>query len=572
MNGLVRKRSLLLVFGLVAGVYGANWVEDGGFESDRPLLWRGASLEHQNVHSGKGAVRIDRDEGKADVTARYSRPVELNQKEPEAIMASFWMRFDSPKRTGKPRGGMTFLMELEDGTSLAWYGPFELRSSEMGSWVYREHRWMPKAPVKRIRPAVYLQGCSGSICVDDLYLGPCQELAAPPRSTIPMAVSAKNGRCSDWGQVEFRSLRPNAHVFQLEGGDRSNLELTSEIEVKRSAPVYLTSSWGSQYWTLYSPPRRELVQIYTDERIELSNPGPQTWALRMSGFSNGASKLAASGYVFLTECTKNFLLYPTKGGTSKDWDIAENDLLSRFLGPNGTAAAFSLADLRSYRIAVAAWRGGGTLKIRPTLTDARGQVVPLYALELRAAGDGRSVTLRPEIAFDGVPTGYYLGELRETAARVKVTGTARLSTPSGIKEESIDVDVSPASDEPTSLPVAAKPLPLLGWSVPSYEFSTKISHCAPSLQREVADAKAAGLTKLLIHARTSSETLFRSRFAAPATLTECDVLEAAVAAGKKESVPIYAAYLLGTAQPEDLKAHPDWAMIGRDGEPQDWYC
>ncbi|MCX7826550.1 MAG: family 10 glycosylhydrolase, partial [Verrucomicrobiae bacterium] len=330
--------------------------------------------------------------------------------------------------------------------------------------------------------------------------------------------------------------------------------------VKRTAPVCLTSAWGSQYWTLYSPPRRELAQIYTHERIDLSKPGAQTVRVRMSGFHNGASDLAASGYVFLTDCNKSFLVYST--GKPNAWDTIQCELLSRVLGPTGVTAPFSLADLRAWRLEVAMRHG----RARPTLTDAQNRVVPLYGLNLRTqAGHA----LAPEIADDGVPTGDYLLP-PNLAGPVKICGKVRLATPDGIREELIEKTVTPDAER------AAKPvlprLDLLGWGAPSYEFSTKSSHAAESMRQEIADAKAAGLTKLLIHARTSKETLYPSRIALPSTITEGDALALAVAEGRKQGVEIYAACILGVAQPDDLKAHPDWAMIGRSGKPEDWYC
>ena len=297
------------------------------------------------------------------------------------IMASFWMRFDAKQQTGPIRGGVTFRVEMAGGEAMAWYGAFGLDASEMGSWVYREHRWMPKAPVARIQPSVYLRGCEGAIFVDDLYLGPPTKMPTPPREPIPLAVTGGNGRFSDWAQFAFANLRCNAHVFHLSGANEANLELTCDLDVKRPAPVYLTSAWGSQYWTLYCPPRRELAQIYTDERMDLSKPGRQTIPIRMSGFATGASDLAVSGYVFITECSKSFLVYdvrkpagqpyrdPKTGQTFSYWDTTKIDLLSRALGPAGVAAAFSLADLRSYRLDVSSRGDGTAVKVRPTLTD-----------------------------------------------------------------------------------------------------------------------------------------------------------------------------------------------------------
>ncbi|MBI5820068.1 MAG: family 10 glycosylhydrolase [Verrucomicrobia bacterium] len=576
--------ALLIGGGLCLPAFAGNWIQNGDFESDQPPQWSGATVEHEVVHAGKGSLRLEEPAGKNSVSARH-QPIEVNQKEPEMIMASFWMRFDARRQTGPIRGGVTFVAEMADGTSMAWYGPFELNASEMGSWVYREHRWKPKAPVTRIRPAVYLRGCEGAICVDDLYLGPPVDAPSPPRATIPLAVTGGSGRFTDWAKVAFGSLRPSAHVFHLSGTNATNLELACDVNVKKTAPAYLTSAWGSNYWTLYSPERRELAQIFTDERIDLSKPGPQTVRVRMNGFANRASDLAASGYVFITDGAKNFLIYDprkpagerykdsTTGQTFTHWDTIKIELLSRVLGPTGVTAPFSLADLRSYRFAVTARRDGNIVKVRPTLADAQNNVVPLYGLDLRAEAAGKRMALVAEVADDGVPTGDYLGQMpTDTNGSLKVFGKVRLATPAGIREELIEESVSLAAATASAAKPSLPPLDLLGWGYTSYELSTKASHGPQSMRLLVADAKAAGVTKLLIHARTSRETLYPSRIAAPATVAECDLLALATAEGKKQGVNIYAAYVLGIAQPDDLKAHPDWAMIGRNGKPGDWYC
>ena len=561
-----------------------NWIENGDFESEAPKLWQGAHLDRQVVRSGKGALRLDKPAERLRVSASYGRPIELNQTEPETIMASFWMRFEAKRQTGPIRGGVTFRVEMADGTALAWYGSFALDPSEMGSWVYREGRWKPRAPIARIQPAVYLRGCEGSLYVDDLYLGPPVKLAPPPRATTPLAVTGSSGRFTGWPRFQFIDFRPTAHVFHLRGRNEANLELTCEIDVKRPAPAYLTSAWGSQYWTLYCPPRRELVQIYTDERLDLSVPGRRTLPVRMCGFSDRASDLAASGYLFVTEDSKSFLVYSTekrKGERYKDprtghtfsyWDTVEVKLLSRALGPSGVAAPFSLADLSSYRLSVSARADGDAVRVRPTLTDARGSAVPLYGLALRGKAQDKELKLAPELAADGVPTGDYLARFPgEKPRSITVRGTVRLACPGGTKEELIDTTVAVAPPVATAAPALPR-LDLLGWGYPGYSLSPKASHGPDSMRRLIADARASGVTRLLVHARTSKETLYPSRIAPAATVGEWDTLAQAVKEGSRQGVEIHAAYILGIAQEADLKAHPEWAARGRGGKPNGWYC
>jgi uncharacterized lipoprotein YddW (UPF0748 family) len=556
---------------------GENWIVNGDFES-LPLGWVGAVLDREVVHAGQGALRLDTRADRGENIARYARPIDVNQDQPATIQAAFWMRFDAKCQTGGSRGGVTLRVEMADDTALSWYAPFGLSSAEMGSWVYREHRWKPKVPVKRIRPAVYLRGCEGSLRIDDLYLGPVASLSVPPRKTIPLAVTGSAGRFTHTGRLEFLDFSPHAHVFHLGPKNETNLELTSRVRIDQAAPGYLTSAWGSQYWTLYSPERRELAQIYTDERLDLSRQGEHTFAMRMSGFAPGASDLAATGYAFITDCRKPFLIYGSEKPQTTNqighrmWDTVEANPLSRFLGPSGLAAPFSLADLRSYHLAVSAQAEGNRVLIRPTLQDAQNRVVPLYGLDLRAQAGGKMLTFKVDLAADGSPTGQYVALSPGGApSSIRVTGTVRLVTPTAAREASLDEQVTVRPTRSTTVP-PGRPLDLVGWGNPSYELSAKASHGPESMRRLVADARAAGVTKLLIHARTSTETLYPSRIAPSTGTSEWDALAAAVAEGKRQEVAIHAAYILGIAQAVDLKAHPDWAMLDRGGKPTGWYC
>lgn len=582
MRGLCIIIALLAVCVTGAG-WAENWIDNGDFEAEEPLLWAGGSIQHEIVHSGKGALRVDMPEGQESLSARYGEGVEVNQSEPETLMAAFWLRLEATRQTAAVRGGVTFHVDFDDGPYLAWYGPFEFKPEEMGSWVYHEARWKPKAPVARIRPAVYMRGFEGSIYVDDIYLGPVTELPEVERTTIPVSVTGSSGRFTEWPRFEIARFEPIAHVFHLSGENETSLELACEIDVKRPAPVYLTSAWGSQYWTLYCPERRELAEIYTDERLDLSQEGKRTIPIRMSAFSDHGYDLAPGGYVFLTERFKSFLIYSTEkaegepyedartGKTFNYWDTVKVNRLSRVVGPSGVAAPFSLADLSSYELSVTADESARVVRVRPVLTDAQGNVVPLHGLSLTAKAGDRTAALEAEVAEDGVPTGAYRWPLQgEAPGSLAVSGTVRLATPDGIKEQRLEATIEVAR---VVLPPPAplRPLELVGWGTGHYAVSSAASNGPESMRRAVADAKAAGISKLLVHARGSKETLYPSDIAL-GEKPEWDQLKVAVEEGKKQGVEIYAAYILEIAQPVDLETHPDWAMITASGKPGDWYC
>lgn len=559
-----------------------NWIKNGDFESDEPALWASGVIDHEVVHAGRGALRVDMPEGKTKFSARYGSGIELNQTEPDTLLLAFWLRFDAKRQIGKIRGGVTCHVDFEGEPYLAWYGPFSLKPEESGSWVYREARWKPRSPVTRIRPSVYFSGFEGSVYIDDVYLGPPTDLPEVPRRTVPIAITGQHGRFTEWPRFEVLSFEPTAHVFHLSGENQTNLELRCELDVTKPAPIYLTSAWGSQYWTLYCPKRRELAEIYTNERLDLSEPGKRTVMLPMCAFSNHAYDLAPGGYVFITDRFKSFLIYGTEkpegepyrdartGQAFSYWDGTKIELLSRAVGPSGVAAPFSLANLGSHELSATARGTSKRVRVVPRLRDADGAMVPLHGLELTARYDGKESLLKEELGDDGVPIGVYLLPAGLAPTRVQISAVVRLATPSGMKQERLeaDVEVEVAEDE---RPVALKGLRLVGWGGAHYSLAQGPKYGPQSMKRLVEDAKVAGVSRLVVLARTSRGMCYPSDVAL-GDKPDWDVMAAAAAEGKRTGVAIYAGYILGIAQPADLKARPAWAMLNKAGKQTGWYC
>jgi hypothetical protein len=179
----------------------------------------------------------------------------------------------------------------------------------------------------------------------------------------------------------------------------------------------------------------------------------------MSGFAAGAFDLAPGGYVFLTEGPKSFLIYgtdhpegepyqdPRSGKTFSYWDTTKVTRLSRFLGPSGVAAPFSLADLTSYCLGATASRTPDGVLVRPLLTDAQGRAVPLYGLDLTGRVGSRQAKLTEDADADGVPTGLYRGRFPGLPVKqLAVRGVVRVAGPTGLREERLDRSLSPTTE------------------------------------------------------------------------------------------------------------------------------
>jgi len=573
---------LITALGLACAQPG-NWIENGDFEAEEPVLWAGGVIDHDVVHSGTGALRVDMPEGETSYSARYGDGVEPNQSEAETLLAAFWLRVEATKQTGPIRGGVTFHVDFQDGPMLAWYGPFEFSPTEVGSWVYHEARWTPRAPVASIRPSVYMRGFEGSVYLDDIYLGPVTELPVVERTTVPVAVTGVQGRFTDWPRFELTRLEPTAHVFHFTDPDTTNLALEADIDVHRAAPIYLTSGWGSQYWTLYSTDRRELAEVYTDERLDLSEPGARTVSLAMCGAHHGsAGDLAPGGWVILTDRFKSFLIYSTEkpeGGPYEDpgtgrtfsfWDSVKLDRLSRAVGASGVAAAFSLADLSAYEFEVSARAGDEEVIVTPRLRDAQGNLVPLHGLELTARAGDREAAIGEARGADAVPTGdYRMAYGGGVPPTVEVLGTVRLATPEGPVEAPLRASAEVAGEEPAT--VSPPPLELMGWGSGHYGVAQAATGAPESVRRLVADARAAGLSRLVADGRGTRGDWYLSDISL-SDPPPYDQLALAVEEGRRHNVAIYAGYALGWVQQVDIEAHPDWAQRRADGSTDTWYC
>ncbi|MBM4079200.1 MAG: hypothetical protein FJ278_05820, partial [Planctomycetes bacterium] len=574
---MLMKGLLFCVCLVLAGVvFGQNRAPNGDFEAE-PLGWtgEGASLDRVVFHGGKGALRLETLPGKTAANARPAETIALNQKTAEPLMAAVWLRAEVKRPMPGFRAGMTIRLEFADGGAVYWYWPFELATEELsGAWVYREGVYVPRSPVAAAIIGIYWKGAEGVIWADDIYFGPPTKLPAPPVTSIPIAVTGEKGRCAEWATFQVKSFRPAAHVFHLKEENLANIAIQCEYDVTKPAPMYLNSAWGSQYWTLYHLGRRELCQIYTDERLDLSKAGPNQAAVPMNKLCDDANPLRKGGYVFITDYLKNFLLYASDkpscaqyddaktGQRFSYWDAVKLDKLKSAVGPSGTAAPFSVANLASYRLGASARRrAANEALVTPFLEDADRERVPLLGLDMQA---------KEMLDADGLPTGQYLVQ-HSGDKPLDVTADVRLMLPAGLKTEALRASV-PVEKVEAAKPTAAAKVHIHGWDGGGYALSDEPSDGPASMKRLVADAKKAGLSSLITHAKSSQDCAFPSKVVPSSQHTKWDHLAAAVEAGNAYGVRIYAGHILGVRHEDDLMLHPDWVMPDAAGKPTEWYC
>lgn len=234
------------------------------------------------------------------------------------------------------------------------------------------------------------------------------------------------------GQVRFLSASLGAQVLHYDGARALALPLAVHYEVLEPAPIVLTSNMGTEYWRLYHFGDETMSAVYTDERIDLSEPGEHT-AVAMAGrFAERYGPLPATGLVGFRG-HYYLLIEPADGGPYLDVasppPFFDSDEVSR-------ALTFTLADLTQYSVQVAefqsTWEPGGPLRVRVTVTDAAGETFPVVNAPLTARAGDWETALETEWGPLNEPTGWMRGTLpAELPEAVAVAGQLTVLTPRG---------------------------------------------------------------------------------------------------------------------------------------------
>lgn len=239
------------------------------------------------------------------------------------------------------------------------------------------------------------------------------------------------------GTVRFFDISLGGQVLHYDGGDAITMPLAIHYEVLEAAPIALTSRFGTEFWHLYHFGDETMSVFYTNEGIDLSEPGERTavpeglrawFGSERYGPKPGRGLVGVRGHRY-------FLIEPAGGG---EWlDIT--DPPAWFDSPGvARALTFTLADLSSYAVQVAefqsTWEPGGALRVRVTITDAQGDTFPVVNATLKATtGDAWEMPLETEWGLLSEPTGWMRARLplEQVPERVTISGTVELVTPDG---------------------------------------------------------------------------------------------------------------------------------------------
>jgi len=237
------------------------------------------------------------------------------------------------------------------------------------------------------------------------------------------------------GTVRFLDVALGGQVIHYDGGSEIALPLAIDYEVLETAPITLTSRFGTEHWQLYHFADETLSVFHTDEDIDLSEPGRQIAApdgLRAWFGSEKYGPKPERGLVGIRG-RRYFLIDPVEGD---DW-IDITDPPAWFDSPDVMRPlTFTLADLTEYTVQMSdfqsTWEAGGPLRVKVTITDAQGNTFPVVNAPLNASAGEWETDLQTHWGMFNEPTGWMTGVLPEDIPdEVAITGWITLVTPDG---------------------------------------------------------------------------------------------------------------------------------------------
>jgi len=231
------------------------------------------------------------------------------------------------------------------------------------------------------------------------------------------------------GKLEFTDVALGAQVIHYDGGAELPMPLTIDYTVLETAPIVLTSRFGSEYWRLYHFADETMSIVHTTENINLSEAGEHAAAPEglLGTFDEGRGPLPGKGMVGVRG-HYYFLIEPADGG---EWlDVVSPPAF--FDQPEiNRKLTFTLANLSDYSLAInevqSTWQPGGPFRVKLTVTDADGETFPVVSPQFIEASAGDWTTaLETEWTPLSEPTGWLRGTLPEGEVPEQIAVIAKL--------------------------------------------------------------------------------------------------------------------------------------------------
>ncbi len=260
----------------------------------------------------------------------------------------------------------------------------------------------------------------------------------------------------DGGEVRFDKIAIEAQVVHFDPKRGVVLPLVVDYDVLETAPILLTSRLGTEHWQVYQFATEAMSAMYTDEKIDLARKGSHTAKATRAWFGKNYGPLPESGLVAIRG-HRYFLIDVPNG---KWLDVVDppaffNDpAILRDL-------TFTLADLTEYDLEISeiqsTWQAGGPLRVRITVRDAQGRLLPVVGAHLAAHAGQWRAEFTTEWTDLGEPTGWMRTALPEIVPeRLTVEGNASVQGPDKLTAERIAAEFARGTGlvDPNKLKIA----------------------------------------------------------------------------------------------------------------------
>ncbi|MFW6169523.1 MAG: glycoside hydrolase family 10 protein [Planctomycetota bacterium] len=367
------------------------------------------------------------------------------------------------------------------------------------------------------------------------------------------------------GVVRFQEASLDASLVHLGDDDHIPLPLVIRYEVQEPAPVLLTSRLGTEYWRLYHFGDETMTPMYADDKIDLSEPGTRAarttraWFAADRGPSVSAGVVGIRGhYYFLIDQPDGQWLDVTDPPAFFDRRKVARDL------------TFTLADLSDFSLAVSeiesTWQGGGPLRVKLSVTDAKGREFPVVEAPLMASAGDWKTKLTTEWDPLQVPSGWLCGTLPdEVPEEITVKGTVSAQTPAGLEQREVVAAFCRGEGRvsPQQFKVSRQ-----GYELPR------------NANGPVRETRAIWVSTRDIATRESIDELVRRVKAGRLNLIVPDVFVRNTFLAKGGSLPLSGmaeegldplAGLLERAQAAGLEVHPWFCVTYRDAAFREWF-
>ena len=370
------------------------------------------------------------------------------------------------------------------------------------------------------------------------------------------------------GAVKFLDASVEAQVVHLGSDGEMALPLTVRYEVLEPAPILLTSRMGTEYWRLYGFGGETMTAMYTDEKIDLAKLGQHTAKATRARFNARYGPLPARGLVGI----RGHYYFLIDQADGKWLDVTDPPAFfdQQEIGRKLTFTLADLSDSSLFSLAISefqsTWEPGGPLRLKVTVTDARGDVFPVVNVPLTAEAGPWQTELATEWGPLSEPTGWIGGKLPDPVPeQIAVRGKVTVQMVGGLQRREIAVTFNQGDSQ-----VSAEAFKIAeqGYELPR------------NAEGVIRETRAMWVSTSDISTAAGTDELIRRATRARLNMLVPDILVRNTFLAKSELMPLSGSaeegldplgYLIEKAHAAGLEVHPWFCVTYRDRHFRQWF-